>query len=149
MTDLETRLPGPPEPSPSPRRPRLFHAARLCLRSVATLHALLAMGQALSIGQYLDGGFRLLRLHATGAGVLVLTGMTLGVAAVLYVVAGGRIWVAAVCVPFYLAEGVQTGLGYSRSLAVHVPLGVAIIAGALVVCGWSWTRAAARPRIRR
>jgi hypothetical protein len=68
---------------------------------------------------------------------------------VLYAVAGGRVWVAAVCVLFYLAEGIQTGLGYSRSLGVHVPLGVAIVGGAVAVAAWSWTPASGRSRRSR
>lgn len=149
MTSVATPLTASRAAPPPPRTPRLFRLSRGALRVVASLHALLALSQALSIGQYLDGSYTLLRVHAVAAGILVLAGAALGLVAVLYAVAGGRVWVAAVCVPFYLAEGIQTGLGYSRSLGVHVPLGVAIVGGAVAVAVWSWTRASGRSRRSR
>jgi hypothetical protein len=138
--------PHPPEPSSLPRRPRLFRTSRVALRLFASLHALLALSQAFSIGQYLNGNYALLHVHAIAASVLMLFAAALGVVGVLYAVAGGRIWVGAVCFLFYFSEGVQTGMGYTRQLGVHIPLGVAIVTAALLVCGWSWTRAAGQPR---
>ena len=43
----------------------------------------------------------------------------------------------------------QIGMGYQRNLALHVPLGVAIVVATLSFAGWSWSRAAARPRSGR
>jgi hypothetical protein len=148
MTSVLAKRPPPPS-APLPRRPRFFRVGRTALRVVGTLHALLALSQAFSIGQYLDGSYALLRVHATAAGILMLVAAALGVVGVLYAVAGGRIWVAVVCCLFYFSEGVQTGMGYSRHLGIHIPLGVAIVAAALLVGGWSWTRAAGRPRTAR
>ena len=132
---------------PPDRRP-LFVAALYLLRVMATLQAALALTQALSIGQYLDGRYGLLQVHQIAAGLLITSGMLLAVVALGYVLSGGRVWVISSALLF-LAEGVQTGLGYSRSLGVHVPLGVAIVALAVAVAIWSWTPAARRPRTRR
>lgn len=145
MTSVLVKRP-PPSAPPIPRRPRLFRTTKAALRVVATPHALLALSQAFSIGQYLSGNYALIHVHAIAAGFLMLTAAVLGVIGVLYAVAGGQIWVAVVCFLFYFSEAVQTGMGYSRQLGVHIPLGVAIVTAALLVGGWSWTRAAGLPR---
>ena len=64
----------------------------------------------------------------------------------LYALAGGRVWVVPVCVVLFLACGFQIGMGYARNLALHLPLGVGILAAALLLTVWSWTRAASRVR---
>lgn len=132
---------------PPPRR-ALFATSLYLLRLLATVQAVLALTQALSIGQYLDGRYGLLQVHQVAAGLMILSGMLLAVVALGYVLSGGRVWVSSSALLF-LAEGAQTGLGYSRALGVHVPLGVAIVALAVVVAVWSWTPAAGRPRARR
>lgn len=147
VTDL---LDQPPDQTTAPteRRRPAFAVSLLLLRAVATVHAALALTQAFSIGQYLDGRYGLLRWHQVCAGLLVLSGLVLALVAVGFVLSGGRARVLG-AVPLFLAEGVQTGVGYSRELGVHVPLGVAIVTAALVVAVWSWTPAARRVRPRR
>jgi hypothetical protein len=136
---------APPTPEPVARG-RLFVALLYLLRVVAALHALLALSQAFSIGRYLDGSYPMVRVHGIAAGIVILTGAVLGLVAVLYAVAGGRAWIAVVCVLFFFAEGFQTGQGYARALGIHVPLGVVIVALALLIAVLSWSRAAARRR---
>jgi hypothetical protein len=142
-----TDPPAPPPPRPDTTPRRLFVPALYLLRVLATLNALLVIAQAWSIGQYLNGDYAQLRLHATGAGIAILTAAALGLAAVLYAFAGGSWWAVA-AVLLFLAEGFQTGMGYARQLGIHVPLGVAVVTLAVLVAVWSWTRAAARPRAR-
>ena len=139
---------APPAADEAPPRRRPFLASLYLLRLLASVQAVLALTQALSIGQYLDGRYGLLRVHQVAAGLLILSGMLLAVAALGYVLSGGRVWVISSALLF-LAEGVQTGLGYRRSLGVHVPLGVAIVALAVAVAVWSWTPAARTPRASR
>lgn len=134
-------------PPASARRP-VFGVLLALFRVLALLHAGLALAQPVSIGLYLDGRYGLLRVHQAAAGLLILTALALGVVALGYVLSGGRLW-ALGCVPLFLAAGVQTGMGYSRSLGVHVPLGVAVVALALVVAVLAWTPAAGRPRAER
>jgi len=145
MTNLVTS-PAPEVPAPGRRRRRLFRPSLYLLRLLGSVHALLALSQALTIGQYFGGNYPMLRVHAVAAGILILAAASLALVALLYAVAGGRIWVAVVCPLCYLAEGLQIGAGYDRSLAVHVPLGVTIVASALLVAGWSWSRSAGRTR---
>jgi hypothetical protein len=145
MTTLATS-PVPEVVPPGQRRRRLFRPSLYLLRLLSSGHALLALSQALSIGQYFGGNYPMLRVHAVTGGILILAAAALALVAVLYAVAGGRVWVAVVCPLCYLAEGLQIGMGYDRSLAVHVPLGVIIVAAALLVAGWSWSRSAGRAR---
>ena len=137
VTDM-TDLVRPPTDAPAaPRRP-LLPAALVLLRVVATAHALLAVTQPVSIGQYLSGVYSWLGVHSTGAGLLILVAMAVGVVSIGYAIVGGRIWVAVVGPLFFFADGLQTGMGYARTLSVHVPLGVAIVAGSLLFAGWTW-----------
>ena len=135
--------PSTAEPVP---RGRLFLTLLYLLRVLAAVHALLALSQAFSIGRYLDGSYSMVRVHGIAAGIVILTGAVLGLVAVLYAVAGGRAWIAVLCVLFFFAEGFQTGQGYARALDIHVPLGVVIVALAMLVAILSWSRAVARRR---
>lgn len=73
---------------------------------------------------------------------LVLIGLTL-----LYVLAGrGRLWVVPAGVVLFLAIGIQVGAGYSRDLALHVPLGVAVVPASVLLGNWVWSPSAGRSR---
>ncbi|SDS24022.1 hypothetical protein SAMN04488543_1347 [Friedmanniella luteola] len=147
---MTSTLPAPAvvtEHPPPARRP-LFVALLVLFRVLTTAHLGLALVQPISIGQYLDGRYGLLRLHQTAAGLLVLTALVLALVGVGYVLAGGRLW-ALGCPLLFLLAGVQTGLGYNRALGVHIPLGVALVALAVAVAVLSWAPAAARPRAPR
>ena len=128
------------------RRRAGFGLLLILLRALATVHALLVLSQPISIGQYLSGLYDWLGVHAFGASMVIVSAMLLSVVTIGYAIAGGRPWLAAVGPALFLAEGLQTGMGYQRNLALHVPLGVAIVVATLVFAGWSWSRAAAQPR---
>jgi uncharacterized membrane protein (UPF0182 family) len=147
VTNLLNQPTSPTTASRERRRP-VFLASLYLLRTLATVHLALALTQAVSIGQYLDGRYGLLQWHQVGAGLLTLSGLVLALVAVGHVLSGGRLGVLG-CVLLFLAEGIQTGAGYSRQLGLHVPLGVAIVTAALVVAVWTWTPAARRARPRR
>ena len=131
------------------RRRAGFGLTLILLRVLATVHALLVLSQPVSIGQYLSGLYDWLGVHAFGASMVIVSAMLLSVVAIGYAVTGGRLWAVAVGPALFLAEGLQIGMGYQRNLALHVPLGVAIAVATLVFAGWSWSRAAARPRSGR
>lgn len=134
---------------PAPSRPRAgFRVSRWFLRIVLTLIALLAASQPVTIGQYLDGRYALLDVHATGAAALEQLGLLLIAVTIWYVVAGGRTWTL-LLLGLAVAIEVQAVMGYTRILAVHVPLGVLVVGGAIGFAIWSWTAASARSRPRR
>jgi hypothetical protein len=49
-------------------------------------------------------------------------------------------------VALFLVVGLQIGMGFSRTLEVHIPLGVAIVTMSVLLTIWVWTPSAARPR---
>lgn len=143
-------LDAPPEVTatePVARRPR---TTLLLLRIVLSLHAVAALAQPVLIGQYLDGDFDFLDWHAVNANVVVLLAMAQMAIAILYWrPAGGRGWPALVSVAVFLAEGMQIGVGFSRDLGIHIPLGVAVVAGVVGMTVWAFLPVAGRARPRR
>jgi hypothetical protein len=118
------------------------------LRILLSLIALVAALQPVSIGQYLDGRYALLEMHsgvATGAEMLALL---LIPAVIWYLLVGGRSWVLFTLL-LSVAIEVQALMGYVRVLAVHIPLGVAVVGGAIGLAIWSWTPSSGRYRPRR
>ncbi|MEJ2867722.1 hypothetical protein WCD74_08105 [Actinomycetospora sp. OC33-EN08] len=113
-------------------------------RVIAPVHALLVVGQALLAGALLDAVDGATAWHGGVGGVLILVGMVQAVAAVPAVRPGGMpAWVLVVALLLPVAETAQVSVGYFGHLAVHVPLGIAIL-GAQLALAW----AAAHPRVR-
>lgn len=122
-------------------------ASLLALRVVVSLHALLAVGQPVLAGRYLNGTFDALGHHAFNASLIIVVDMVQFTVAVIYCWAGkGRALPALLSFGLYFAEGLQTGMGYERNLAVHIPLGVAIVVTQLFLAVWVWREEARRPR---
>jgi hypothetical protein len=134
-------------PAGSPPR-RAFGFWLGTLRVLAVLHAAILIGQPLSIGQYLGGLYTWLGIHSAGATAVVLISFLLAVTSIGYALTGGRIVVPIVCWLLLFAEIVQTGMGYARVLAVHIPLGVFVVTAGVLVAVWSLSRAARRCRHR-
>jgi hypothetical protein len=65
--------------------------------------------------------------------------MAAGAAAVAWWVGGGHPLPLAALALLWFVLGFQIGMGYSRNLAIHIPLGVGIVTTAVVAAGWSWT----------
>jgi hypothetical protein len=109
---------------PTGSRPGIAAALHLVLR----LLALLVFAQAVFAGLFLDGHTAWRQWHAVN-GMLVIPLLALG-ALVLAVVqwrSGGPGWVALAGLALLLAIVVQSAMGQSGQVAVHVPLGVAIL----------------------
>ncbi|MFE7712546.1 hypothetical protein ACFU6I_43995 [Streptomyces sp. NPDC057486] len=123
--------------SPDPRR----HPGRSrgALRAVTTVHAATLFTQAVLAGRFLSGDYDMLTAHAVNANVVVAVGLVQVVVAVLYWRPGrGPGWPAAVSVVLLVAEAAQAVLGYRRTLGVHVPLGVTLIASGLLLLIQVW-----------
>lgn len=134
---------------PVAARPRAgFTASRWSLRILLSLVALTAGLQPISIGQYLDGRYSLLEMHSVGAAVVEQLGLLLIPIVIWYVLAGGRAWLL-ITLLLAVAIEVQAVMGYTRILAVHIPLGVAVVGGAIGFAIWSWTPSSGRYRPRR
>ncbi|HJV14133.1 MAG TPA: hypothetical protein VJ625_09605 [Propionibacteriaceae bacterium] len=140
---------------PSPREARLPPAPQpgitlWLLRIALTVHALAAVAQPVIAGRYLSGDFDALTVHAANAGLVMLTTIGAFGAAVLYWAAGrGAGWPALTLAVMFVAVIAQTALGALRVLAIHIPLGVAIVAFALGLAVWSFRPGARRTRSSR
>jgi heme A synthase len=125
-------------------RPRMVRAMRLVL----WLLAVAVFAQAVLAGLFLDGGDAWRGWHAlNGMLVLPLLALIQVVLAVLVWRRGrGPGWLAIASVGLLVALLVQSVLGMTSQVAVHVPLGVAIfgLAGTLLVRTSSLTRPATR-----
>jgi hypothetical protein len=132
-----------PTAGPS-RRPR---ASLWTLRFLLTAHLVAVLAQPVLAGLFLTGDVDAIEVHGLVGSLLALVTMSLIAGALAYVVGGrGRLWVLPVTVLLFLAEGFQIGVGHSRALEVHIPLGVAIVVVAVLLAAWAWTPSAARPR---
>jgi hypothetical protein len=116
------------------------------LRVTATLLAVSCVVQPLLIGRYLDGDYDAIGLHSGNGILLVLLVTGTGVAALVWWVTGGTPWPFLLLVLLWFLVGLQLGMGFSRNLSVHIPLGVAIVATASALAVWSWTGRVRRGR---
>lgn len=123
------------------RRPLL----RPLFRWFVTAAAVLAFAQAALAGAFLNGHYGALNLHSINASLVALA--TLGMVVVgglIWRPGRGAAWPALVSLGVLAAEVLQIGLGFARSLSLHVPLGVAIIAGLIVLTLRAWRPEQAR-----
>ena len=111
------------------------------LRVVTVLTTLSAFSQAVLAGGVVAGRIEMLPLHSTNG--LLLTAGTLALLVALVLAwrpGGGPAWVLLVGLLMTSATVVQLGLGFARSLAVHVPLGTTVIIAQVMLLVWVWHR---------
>ncbi|TDD18206.1 hypothetical protein E1218_26565 [Kribbella turkmenica] len=108
------------------------------LRLVAVTHAAAICLQPILAGVYLNGTGGAQRIHEpVGLAVAAVATIQLLVATIWWR-SGGRLTAPLVSLLVLIGESVQIGMGYSRELALHLPLGIALV-GAVV--GFAvWTR---------
>lgn len=115
------------------------------MRLTVTTHALAIFAQPVLAGLFLNGDFDMVEVHGVNAVLVQLLGLVQIPAAILLRWPGrGPQWPIWASVLLFLAEGTQVTLGYTRTLSVHVPLGVAVVAIASLMLRWVW-----RPRLGR
>jgi hypothetical protein len=132
------------ESPPPDRRPR---ASLQVLRVVAVLHSLAFLAQPVFAGEYLMGDVDSLALHTINAVVVTALDVIQFVCAVVYFWAGrGRAWPIWASLAIALAVEVQVGMGFERVLVVHLPLGVSLAVGQVLVTVWLFRAGAATPR---
>ncbi|MDQ0779109.1 uncharacterized membrane protein YcjF (UPF0283 family) [Streptomyces aurantiacus] len=91
-------------------------------------------GQAVLAGQFMSGSYDALRWHQYGATFTdVLLVCALVPAALLRWRGKGRMWPFLSALGLFAAAQVLNSAGAARLLSLHIPLGVAVIAGAFVV----------------
>jgi hypothetical protein len=108
-------------------------------RVTASVEVLIALGQPVLAGGFLSGHYALLAWHATNATATGLTAIAMTAAGVLLWRPGrGPLWPAVASAALFGLEALQIVLGYTRVLAVHIPLGVAIIGCLALLTVWAW-----------
>src|SRR4051812_4823433 len=101
------------------------------LRLVAVPHAVAICLQPIAIGSYLNGSIAGLQIHESVGIGLALLGLGQLIVAIVYWRSGGHRLAPAIALLIMSAEVVQTVMGFSKQLVVHVPLGVALIGSAI------------------
>lgn len=120
------------------------------LRGTVTLGTVGVLLQPILAGGYLSGEFDFLDYHGTNATIVQSLLILQAVAALLYWLPGrGSALPLAFTAVQFLATGLQIGMGYGRTLAVHIPLGVLLTVMSLLVCGWVYRPSARMPRHER
>jgi heme A synthase len=120
------------------------------LRLWVTVETLDAFLQPVFAGRFLSGDFTMLTVHRTNgtyAGVLSVSLVVVAIVAWRVSRVPGRIVLGMVVLGPLAA--LQIFLGFSRTLGVHVPLGVAMIALSGWLTVWMWTHHPAGRRTRR
>jgi putative Ca2+/H+ antiporter (TMEM165/GDT1 family) len=111
------------------------------LRVVTALATLSAFAQAVLAGGVVAGRIEALPLHSANGLLLALGNVVLLVALVLaWRPGGGPAWTVFAGLLLAFATMVQLGLGFSRSLAIHVPLGTTVIIAVFMLLVWAWQR---------
>lgn len=126
----------------------LIRVVHLLVVTGVFLHAALVCLQPVLAGLSLDGDGTAFELHGiNGSIVLTLTMILVPLGLLWWRPGRGTFWVPALAAILFTAESMQLGLGYAGTFTAHVPLGVAIIAGSLVLCRFVLrTPAGASPR---
>ncbi|WP_163544489.1 hypothetical protein [Occultella kanbiaonis] len=119
------------------------------LRILTGIQATMLLAQPVLAGRFLDGHFPALSTH--GSNGLALTGFALLVVlAAVLAWRPGRLpaWPIALACVCSFGPPVQLGMGYSRQLAVHLTLGVSLVAAGLALAIWAWWPGRARRSYR-
>jgi hypothetical protein len=117
------------------------------LRGIAFVQLAMLAFQPVLAGLFLDGELDAIAVHGLSGSLLVLTDMAQVVAALLYFLAGrGKLWPLLLTAGMWLPLGIQIGMGHSRNMLVHIPLGVTLIVLQVVLFVWLCGKSARQPR---
>lgn len=137
---------SPPAVTERPRRRRFFLGCLVLLRIITLIHAVMCIAQPITMGQYLGGNLDILTWHGVVGDGIVFLSLLMIVIAVLYAIAGGRVWIAILAPVLFLVEGFQVGMGWARQLGIHVPLGVGVVVLSILLAIIVWLPRASRDR---
>lgn len=102
----------------------------------ALFHVLLVCAQPFLAGWSLDGDGNALDLHGLNGSIILTISMILIPLSILWWRPGrGTLWAPSVAILLFTAETFQLGMGYADILIVHVPLGVGIVLGSIILVG--------------
>jgi hypothetical protein len=128
---------------------RRHRAWQPVLRAVTALVTLDGLAQAMFAGRFMAGSYDGLDAHSLNGIIMVAAMLVMTLcftAAWRFGAASGR--AALLCAVLTVATGAESALGHQEILAVHVPLGVALIAGLFAVTVHIWRQPEAQPEGR-
>jgi hypothetical protein len=117
----------------SERAARWARWAFVALRVVVTVHTLVVFAQPTTAGRYLDGDYDSLEHHALGADVLSSLSAFQLLLAVALASLGGVRWPLAGAAVLIAAETAVYLTGEEGGVAVHIPLGVVVVVGSVLL----------------
>ncbi|MEV4413149.1 hypothetical protein [Catellatospora sp. NPDC049609] len=115
------------------------------LRGSASVVTALVLAQPVLAGLFVTGDVGMLEMHSMTASILVAVIFLQVVAAIVVWRPGrGPAWPIGASTALFVVAELQSGMGYARLVAVHIPLGVLLfgLSVALLIAVWS-------PRVRR
>lgn len=113
-------------------------AIRILFSGVLGMHAALVVAQPFLAGMFLSGLVDAIQVHGIIGSTLPALGLLQIIAAVLLWRPGrGPLWPLQISSVLFFAEGFQVLMGYTGALAMHLPLGVAIVASTVAMFIWS------------
>ena len=108
----------------------------IALRVVAGVHAVAICLQPLFAGIYLNGSNDGIKLHEPLGLTVTLIGLIQLLVATIWWRSGGKPIAPLVSLLILVGEVVQVAMGYSRQLAIHIPLGVALVGTTVAFALW-------------
>jgi len=120
------------------------------MRAASLLHAVLLVAQPVLAGRFLDGDYPALAQHGLVGATLMGSAGLLWLAAIV-LLWPGRLgwWPLVLCTAMTAIMPIQVGMGHARFLAVHLSLGVVLVASGLALAVWAWWPGRARRSLRR
>jgi hypothetical protein len=106
------------------------------LRVTAVLHAVAICLQPVFAGIYLNGSPDGMRMHEPTGLAIVFLGLAQLLAATIWWRTSGRWQAPVMSLLILIGEVFQVAMGYSRQLAVHIPLGIALVATTVALAFW-------------
>lgn len=126
------------ENSPTPGRRTSARLFRWFVVITFGIHAGLTVVQPFLAGAYLSGLVDAIELHQLIGLTLPVIGLLQVLAAALFWrFAGGPLWPVQISSVVVLAEAFQIVMGFTGALGLHLPLGVAVVAGSVAMFAWS------------
>ncbi|HEY0688149.1 MAG TPA: hypothetical protein VGD71_03840 [Kribbella sp.] len=110
-------------------------------RGSSTVFAILVVAQPVLAGQFLSGAYSALLLHSTNANVIAGAAFIVLAAAIVFHVLGrGPRWPIAVSAAEFGVVTLQVTAGHLRWMALHIPLGVGVVALSILLAAESWRK---------
>jgi hypothetical protein len=107
------------------------------LRLVAATHAIAICLQPVLAGVYLNGSGGALRIHEPIGMAVATIAIVQLLAATIWWRSGGRFAAPLVSLLVLIGESVQIGMGYSRDLTLHIPLGITLVGAVVAFAVWT------------